>query len=116
MPIARTFPKCIVIKQKRRTKYKTRDPNLPDVPVPSDFGYQMNFVPTLRGVEAPANTPDAILSVLEDAFRKAAKEAGFVAIAKKRKMVSVDIGRKQFADAIADAYPNIARYRSMLKK
>jgi len=95
---------------------ETRDPNLPNVPVPKEFGYKMNFVPTLRGVEAPPNTPAEIVKVLEDAFRKASKEQGFIAIAKKRKMVLIDVGANEFAKAVDNAYPSIAKYRSMLKK
>jgi putative tricarboxylic transport membrane protein len=95
---------------------ENRDPNLSDVPVPKDFGYKMNFVPTLRGVEAPPNTPAGIVKVLEDAFRKASKEQGFIDIAKKRKMVLIDVGSEEFAKAVANAYPNIAKFQPMLKK
>jgi tripartite-type tricarboxylate transporter receptor subunit TctC len=94
---------------------ENRDPNISDVPVPKEFGYHMNFVPTLRGVEGPPNMPADIVKVLEDAFRKASKEPGFVDIAKKKKMVLVDVGSREFAKAVDNAYPSIAKFQALLK-
>jgi len=91
-----------------------RDPHLPDVPVPKELGFEMSFIPTLRGVEAPPNTPADVVKVLEDAFRKAAQEQGFIDIAAKRKMVLEPVGSKEFAKAVADVYPKIAKFQSML--
>jgi len=93
-----------------------RDPYLPDVPIPKDLGYEMSFIPTLRGVEAPPNTPAEVVKVLEDAFRKAAQEQGFIDIAAKRKMVLHPVGSKEYAKAVADVYPKIAKFESMLKQ
>src|SRR3990172_4648675 len=84
-----------------------RDPSLADVPIPKDLGFDMTFIPTLRVVEAPPNTPPAIVKVLEDAFRKAAAEPDFIAVAKKRKMVLEPVTSKEFAKAVADVYPRI---------
>jgi len=74
----------------------------------------MNFVPTLRGVEGPPKMPAEVVKVLEDAFRKASKEQGFVDIAKKRKMVLTDIGSKEFGKAVENAYPSIAKFQNLL--
>jgi len=93
-----------------------RDPHLPDVPVPKDLGYEMSFIPTLRGVEAPPNTPADIVKILEDAFRKAAQEQGFIDIAAKRKMVLEPVGSREFAKAVADVYPKIAKFEAMLAR
>ena len=93
-----------------------RDPYLPDVPIPKELGFEMSFIPTLRGVEAPANTPAEVVKVLEDAFRKAAQEQGFIDIAAKRKMVLQPVGSKEYAKAVADVYPRIAKFESMLKQ
>jgi len=93
-----------------------RDPYLPDVPIPKDLGYEMSFIPTLRGVEAPPNTPADVVKVLEDAFRKASQEQGFIDIAAKRKMVLHPVGSAEFAKAVADVYPKIAKFQSMLAK
>jgi tripartite-type tricarboxylate transporter receptor subunit TctC len=93
-----------------------RDPYLPDVPIPKEFGYDMNFLPTLRGVEAPPNTPADIVKILEDAFRTAVQDKDFIDIATKRKVVLVPVGSKEFAKAVADAYVHIAKYQSLLKR
>ncbi len=92
------------------------DPYMPDVPIPSELGYKMTFVPTLRGVEAPPHTPAAIVAVLEKAFREAAADPGFVALAKKRKMVLTSVSSKELGQAVADAYPQIAKFKDMLKR
>lgn len=92
-----------------------RDPYMPDVPIPKDLGYEMSFIPTLRGVEAPPNTPADVVKVLEDAFRKAAQEKGFIDIAAKRKIVLEPVGSKEFGKAVADVYPKIGKFESMLK-
>lgn len=92
-----------------------RDPYMPDVPIPKDLGYEMSFIPTLRGVEAPPNTPADVVKVLEDAFRKATQERGFIDIAAKRKMVLEPVGSKEFGKAVADVYPKIGKFESMLK-
>jgi len=93
-----------------------RDPYLADVPIPKDLGYDMTFIPTLRGVEAPPNTPAAVVKVLEDAFGKAAAEQGFAEVAKKRKIVLQPVGSAEYAKAVSDVYPKIAKLKDMLKK
>jgi tripartite-type tricarboxylate transporter receptor subunit TctC len=93
-----------------------RDPYLPDVPIPKDLGINMTFIPTLRGVEAPPNTPAAVVKVLEDAFSKAAKEPGFIDIAKKRQIVLQPVSSKEFGKAVADVYPKIGKFQEMLKE
>ena len=93
-----------------------RDPYLADVPIPKDLGYDMTFIPTLRGVEAPPNTPAAVVKILEDAFRKAAAEQGFAEVAKKRKIVLQPVGSAEYAKAVSDIYPRIAKLKDMLNK
>ncbi len=93
-----------------------RDPYMPDVPIAKDLGIKMDFIPTLRGVEAPPKTPPAIVKVLEEAFSKAANDPGFLDVAKKRQLVLHSVGSKEFAKIVADAYPKIRKYEQMLKE
>ncbi len=93
-----------------------RDPYMPEVPTPKDLGYNMTFIPTLRGVEAPPKTPAAIVKVLEDAFTKAAADPGFIDIAKKRQIVLQPVSSKEFAKAVEDVYPRIAKFEDVLKE
>jgi tripartite-type tricarboxylate transporter receptor subunit TctC len=93
-----------------------RDPYWPDVPIPKDLGIDMSYVPTLRGVEAPPNTPPAIIKVLEEAFSKASMDPGFVEIAKKKQIVLHATSSQEFARAVADSYVKIAKFQQMLKE
>jgi tripartite-type tricarboxylate transporter receptor subunit TctC len=94
----------------------SRDPYMPDVPIAKDLGINMDLIPTLRGAEAPPKTPPAIVKVLENAFSKAAKEPGFIEIAKKKQMVLQSTGNREFGKIIAEAYPKISKYQQMMKE
>lgn len=93
-----------------------RDPYMPDVPIAKDLGINMEIIPTLRGVEAPPKTPPAIIKVLEEAFSKAAKDPGFVEVAKKRQLILQPTGSRDFAKIVTEAYPRIGKYQQMLKE
>ena len=93
-----------------------RDPYMPEVPIPKDVGLDLSFIPTLRGVEAPPKTPAAVVKVLEDAFRKAAAEPGFLEIAKKRQIVVQPASSAEFGKAVAEVYPRIAKFQDVLKE
>lgn len=93
-----------------------RDPYWPDVPIPKDLGINMSYIPALRGIEAPPNTPPAIVKVIEDAFAKAIKDPGFIEIAKKKQMVLQATSSQEYAKAVAEAYPKIQKFQAMLKE
>ncbi|MBI5445043.1 MAG: tripartite tricarboxylate transporter substrate binding protein [Deltaproteobacteria bacterium] len=93
-----------------------RDPYLPDVPIPKEVGLDMTYLPSLRGVEAPPNTPAAVIKILEEAFSKAAKDPGFLEIAKKKQVIVHPVSSQEFAKAVADAYPKIQKFEAMLKE
>lgn len=93
-----------------------RDPYWPDVPIPKDLGIDMTFVPTLRGVEAPPNTPAAVIKILEEAFSKAAADPGFIEIAKKKQMVLHGTSSQEFGRAVAASYVKLAKFQEMLKE
>jgi len=93
-----------------------RDPFMPEVPLPKDLGINMDFIPALRGVEAPPKTPPSVIKILEEAFSKAAKDPGFIEIAKKRKMVLHSTNSGEFGKIVSEAYPRIAKFQQMLKE
>ena len=93
-----------------------RDPYMPDVPIAKDLGVNMEIIPTLRGVEAPPRTPPAIIKVLESAFDKAAKDPGFIEVAKKRQLILQPTSSREYGRIVADAYPRIGKYQQMLKE
>ncbi len=94
----------------------TRDPYLPDVPIPRDLGYTITSLPALRGVEAPPRTPASVVKVLEDAFSKAVTEPAYVEWAKKRLMVIHPVSADDFATAVREAYPKVEKYQAVLKE
>jgi tripartite-type tricarboxylate transporter receptor subunit TctC len=93
-----------------------RDPYLPDVMIPREAGLNMTSFPGIRGVEAPPKTPPAIVKVLEDAFSKVVREPDFLEWAKRRLTVIDPMTSREFARAVAEAYPKVERFRDMLKE
>jgi tripartite-type tricarboxylate transporter receptor subunit TctC len=67
-------------------------------------------------VEAPPKTPPAIVKLLEDAFSKVVKEPDFLEWAKRRLTVIDPMSSRDFAKAVADAYPKVEKFRNMLKE
>jgi tripartite-type tricarboxylate transporter receptor subunit TctC len=93
-----------------------RDPYLPNVPCSKELGVRTSPIPGIRGLEAPPNTPPAIVRVLEEACSKAVKEPGYIEFAKKRKMVIHPLNSKEYGKAIADMYPIVEKYQQILRK
>jgi tripartite-type tricarboxylate transporter receptor subunit TctC len=93
-----------------------RDPYFPDVPIPKDLGFNMTSLPGIRGVEAPPNTPPAIVKVLEEAFSKAAKEPAFMEWANKKMMVLHPLNSQEFSKVVVDTYPKVEQFKEMFKE
>ena len=93
-----------------------RDPYMPDVPVARDLGINMDIIPTLRGVEAPPKNSPALIKILEEGFSKAAKDPGFIEVAKKRQLILQPTGSREFGKIVTEAYPRIGKYQQMLKE
>jgi tripartite-type tricarboxylate transporter receptor subunit TctC len=54
-----------------------RDPRFPDLPTFKEFGYDV-VISVIHWVAAPAGTPDPIVNLLAEAFKKAFAEQGFM--------------------------------------
>jgi len=93
-----------------------RDPYLPDVPIPKDIGFDITALPAIRGAQAPPNTSPSIVKVLEEAFYKAVREPDYIEWAKKRKMVIHPLNAQEFGKAVAEAYPNVEKFKEMFKE
>jgi tripartite-type tricarboxylate transporter receptor subunit TctC len=93
-----------------------RDPYLPNVPNSKELGVRTTPIPGIRGIEAPPNTPPAIVKVLEEACSKAVKEPGFIDFAKKRKMVIYPLNSQEYGKAIAAMYPLVEKYQEILRR
>jgi tripartite-type tricarboxylate transporter receptor subunit TctC len=53
-----------------------RDPRFPEIPTFKEQGYDV-VLSTIHWIAAPAGTPDSIVNVLAEAFKKAVGERGF---------------------------------------
>jgi tripartite-type tricarboxylate transporter receptor subunit TctC len=55
-----------------------RDPRFPDIPTFKESGYDLTGLVNYYWIAAPANTPDAIVNFLAEAFRKGFAEQGYI--------------------------------------
>lgn len=92
-----------------------RNPYLADVPTPRELGIDIDPVMVVRGVEAPPNTPPAIVQALEQAFSKIVKDPGFIDWAKNNKVVMTPMAAKEFRKIVDAYYPMMEKYHSLLK-
>jgi tripartite-type tricarboxylate transporter receptor subunit TctC len=93
-----------------------RDPYFPDVPIPKDLGFDITSIPATRCVEAPPNTPNSIVKILEEAFSKSVKEPVFIEWANKRKMVLHPLSAQEFSKVVSDTYPKVEKFKDMFKE
>ncbi len=59
------------------TTLDKRDPQFPDIPTFKENGFDMAGLLNIYWVGAPANTPDAIVNYLAEAFKKGVSEPGY---------------------------------------
>jgi len=85
---------------------KQRSAILPDVPTLGEFGYNLECG-TWRGFGVPKDTPDSIVKILHDEFKKAIETEEIQSIF-KRMGVSVDyLGLDDFGKFLADEYNTV---------
>ena len=95
---------------------ESRDSYFPDVPIPKDLGYTMPSIPAVRGLEAPPNTPPAIVKVLEEACAKALKEPAYMEWTNKRKTTIFPLNAQEYGKLIAETYPRVEGLQKYLKE
>ena len=92
-----------------------RDSYFPDVPTLKELGYDISYVPIRHVVEAPPNTPPEIVRVLEEAFRRAVKEPGYIEWARKNYVTIGPLSAQEFCKEVTESYPKIDKFREALK-
>lgn len=85
-----------------------RHPNFPDVPTMAELGYDVQTT-VWRGVQAPKGTPQEIIDILHDAFKKAYESENF-----KKTMNNVGLGMvyrngEDFKKMIAESYDSFGK-------
>jgi tripartite-type tricarboxylate transporter receptor subunit TctC len=95
----------------------TRDTSFPDVPTAKELGYKIPSVVTVYGLQAPPNTPAAVVKVLEEACAKAVKEPAFVEWANKRQLTLKPLTSVEYKEYIVnEAYPTVETYQGLMKE
>jgi tripartite-type tricarboxylate transporter receptor subunit TctC len=82
----------------------------PDVPTLKDAtGLDTKFVGTIRGVAVPKDTPDEIVTVLQDAFMKGAQDPAFVDFMKKNALGIMVKDGKGFGEALKESHDKFGK-------
>ncbi len=84
-----------------------RDPRYPDVPIQKDLGYNVDTIPSLRGVVGPPNVPADVVKILESAFAKSAQDKEFLAFAAKASVKVTPRDAKEFFAVSKSIYNEI---------
>lgn len=84
-----------------------RADQLPDVPALSEFGYEVNLE-NMKGLVAPAGTPDEVIAYLESRFTNAIESEAFETLAERGDIVPGYLSGEDFMQAMIDMSSSIA--------
>jgi tripartite-type tricarboxylate transporter receptor subunit TctC len=74
-----------------------RDPGFPGIPTLKELGHAV-VIELFRGISVPKGTPEAVITKLEEAFKKGSQDPTFVNIAKKKGFNISYMGRGEFEE------------------
>lgn len=80
-----------------------------------ELGYEIPTITVRHVLEAPPNTPSHIITVLEEALKKAIKEPAYVEWAKKNYVIIDPLDSQALSKEVNEAYPKIERIKERLK-
>ena len=78
--------------------------NLPDTPTFQEVGYDVPEIGVWRGVTVPKDTPEEVVSILSDAFGKAAKEEEFKTFMENNGLGIVSRDAQEFGKLMAESH------------
>ncbi|KZD01055.1 Bug family tripartite tricarboxylate transporter substrate binding protein [Oceanibaculum pacificum] len=84
-----------------------RAAQIPDVPSLTDAGYDVN-IENMKGLVAPAETPDEAVAYMHERFEKAMQSEGFKTLAAKSKIEPGYLSGQDFEDAMKRMSDSIA--------
>ena len=90
-----------------------RDAMCPDAPTPAELGYRVPGLPVLRGVAAPPGAPAARLRLLEEAFRSAVSDPGFLEQAKRTGTPVLPMSAAEYRKEVESYYRMIEAMRDL---
>ncbi len=79
-----------------------KDPSVPDIPIPRDFGFSFRTFPFLHGVAGPKNIPSDRVSRLENACAAAIKDPRFKKRAEESKTSIVHLSSEAYRQETAE--------------
>jgi tripartite-type tricarboxylate transporter receptor subunit TctC len=88
----------------------------PEVPNPKSAGHDFTTVPWLLGIMGPPKLPDAVVTVLESAFKKMLEEPKYHEFAAERKINTISIPSKQLGEEIKRQSKIIVTHEKYLKE
>jgi len=89
---------------------------VPDVPTIYELGYkEFPYIPFVRGVMAPPNVPADRLAILEDAFKKAVEDPGFLEIMEKQGRPVKAFSSKAMKKVVEDHFKLTREYLPFMK-
>ena len=92
-----------------------RDPRYPEIPIQKDLGYNVDTIPSLRGVVGPPNLPPEVVKALEAAFAQVAQDKEFLAMAAKASVKVTPRDSKAFLAASKSIFNEIKGEEEQLK-
>lgn len=80
------------------------------------LGYDIPTITVRHVLEAPPNTPSHIITILQEAFKKAIKEPAYIEWAKKNYVIIDPIDAQTLSKEIEETYPQIEKVKDRLKE
>ncbi|NLU10179.1 MAG: tripartite tricarboxylate transporter substrate binding protein [Tepidanaerobacter acetatoxydans] len=94
------------------TMTEERLPYLPEVPTLKELGYDASYS-SWRGIGAPKGTPDEVMQILREAFKKAYDNPEYQAKCEEAKIDSYYLDHEKFREFLNEQYPIV---ESVMKK
>lgn len=92
-----------------------RDPYLPGVPIPKEFGLTIPDVPQITCAMSAPKTPGPVAKILEDAFSSATRDPVYVDFMKKRKATIDYMTGEELRKLVKELSPRIEKLAPALK-
>lgn len=80
-----------------------------------ELGYEIPTITVRHVLEAPPNTPSHIITVLEEALKRAIKEPAYIEWAKKNYVIIDPLDSQALSKEVNEAYPKIEKIKERLK-
>ncbi len=91
-----------------------KDNVFPDAPLAKEVGYDVEFLPVLRGLDGPPNMPEDVQQALDKALAQAVKDPAFVAWAQNRMSQVYYLNREEYNKLIKSHLKELQENKDIL--